>query len=308
MALNINDDLARLIGTPIESSRIQSLIWFALAQNNGFFIDIHSISTYNRDELASFIKNMDTLNGGNQWIPVKLVPDTNLSWIEDNQRQSRWIINQFILHIAASQNKAEQLGGHYKSKNHPTPPRHLKGKNLSIAYFDYFSAHYFSTVDEKINFIKTLESYWQNHTKTDRYFSWLDKNDANSRIEFFWEWLTKKNPEITHNRPIFKTHEGVLEFFDNPAFSESAKELFNKKANNMWAQKKRRENSKNKRQCNFVLTEKTASKLEKLAAKHHLTRTEIIELIINAEAEKETYIRERLSHRKLLLGLSEPTE
>lgn len=67
-------------------------------------------------------------------------------------------------------------------------------------------------------------------------------------------------------------------------------------------------NSKNKRQCNFVLAEKTVSKLEKLAAKHHLTRTEIIELIINAEAEKGTYIRERLSRRQLLLGSPEPTE
>lgn len=308
MPVKTNDELARIIGTPIESSRINSLLWFALAQSDKQFIDIHSISTFNRDELASFIKNIGTLSGGCQWAPVKLVPDTHLSWIEDSQRQSHWLTYQLVLHISASKEKAAQAGMHHQPLTNPSPPRHLTGRNLSIAYLDFFSAHYFSTIDEKINFIESLQLSWQNHTKTDRYFSWLNRNDASSRIEFFWEWLTKKNPEITHNRPFFKTYEGVLEFFDNPAFTESAKELFNKKANNMWAQKQRRENSKNKRQCNFVLAEKTISKLEKLAAKHHLTRTEIIELIINAEAEKETYIRERLSRRQLLLGSPEPTE
>ena len=135
MTVKINDELARIIGTPIESSRINSLLWFALAQSDKQFIDIHSISTFNRDELASFIKNIGALIGGCQWVPVKLVPDTHLSWIEDSQRQSHWLIYQLVLHVSVYKEKIAQAGMHHQPLTNPSPP---DGKKFKYCLFGLF--------------------------------------------------------------------------------------------------------------------------------------------------------------------------
>jgi len=58
---------------------------------------------------------------------------------------------------------------------------------------------------------------------------------------------------------------------------------------------------KGKRQCNFILSDKTNNLLDILSEKYDLSRTEIIEVLIKAEAEKETYIAEKLRKRNLLL-------
>ena len=106
----------------------------------------------------------------------------------------------------------------------------------------------------------------------------------------------------------FQSHDDLLIFFNHPMFIRDTKELYSKDARKIWNQRLRREKATDEKQCNFVLPLKTISKLDRLAKKHHLTRTEIIELIINGEAEKETYIRERLSRRLLLLGPHGSTE
>lgn len=180
------------------------------------------------------------------------------------------------------------------------------GAERSIALIDYFLCFTSGGIQERIEIAKNFRLEWEKQREKDKEFDWFKKDNSQQRIDFFWEWLKTKAPQLTHNHASFQNHDELLSCFD--FYDAPSKTLLIQNFKKTWNQKQVRARSKGKKQRNYVLAEKTVSKLEKLAAKYHLTRTEIIELIINGEAEKETYIRERLNHKKMLLGSPEPTE
>ena len=135
---------------------------------------------------------------------------------------------------------------------------------------------------------------WQNFIKADKFFAWLNNDDSEKKRASFWVWLEFRDMKFTQSQPEFQSHEELLIFFDNPRFSDADKEVLSQNFRKIWNQQKNREELNGKKQCNFVLAEKTISNLKMLAQKHGLTRTEIIELIIDSEAKNEIYISERL--------------
>mgnify|MGYP006983667787 FL=1 len=171
------------------------------------------------------------------------------------------------------------------------------GAERSIALIDYFLSFTNVECKERIEIAKIFLLAWEKHQEKDKEFDWFKKDNSQERIDFFWEWLKSKAPHLTNNRASFQNHDDLLSCFDFYFNDTSSKTLLIQNFKKVWNQKQSRARSKGKKQRNFVLAEKTISKLEKLAAKYQLNRTEIIEIIINAEAEKEIYMRERNSRR-----------
>lgn len=61
-----------------------------------------------------------------------------------------------------------------------------------------------------------------------------------------------------------------------------------------WSQNKYRAKDTGKKQYNFVLSDKAIKRLDKLADKHDLKRTQVLEILLKMEEEKGDYIPARL--------------
>lgn len=310
MAVNIPNSFSFRIGSTGEDpSRVASVAWLIAAHEDSSLVDLNPNAHNVQKTLNEFVnKNSEAGVFIKDSMPKKLVPQERLNWIKDNQRQFFWI-RDYIFKLKTSQSK--KLISDLSPAIHKLPtsiPHHLSNREMNVALVDYWLVNSFFDMSTAVQYCKEMESGWNKHIESDKLFSWLDGADAEKKRDCFWDFLKNRIPNEINDCYKFQSHEDLLIFFDRPMFIRDTKELYSKDARKIWNQRLRREKATDEKQCNFVLPLKTISKLDRLAKKHHLTRTEIIELIINGEAEKETYIRERLSHRSLLLGLRESTE
>lgn len=315
MAITCNDELSKIIGIEVVSDRVKNLVWIAAAHS-----DINcrqsNFKRFSRDQISEILNANPALKNSAQYCCSKeLILFSELKWISESLRQANFIEGLLINNLAQvnlTQYQDTHLAMPGISPISPVIPDRipyeLMGAERSIALIDYFLSFTSGGIQERVEITKNFLLAWENQQKKDKEFDWFKKDDSQERIEFFWEWLKTKAPQLTYNRASFQNHDDLLSCFDFYYNDASSKTLLIQNFKKVWNQKQLRARSKGKKQRNYVLAEKTVSKLEKLAAKYHLTRSEILELIINGEAEKETYIRERLSHKKLLLGSPEPTE
>lgn len=307
MALHTKDKLSEIIGADIASDRAEKMILVFAAQ-----IDIKiqktSIGRKIRDEIADFLKqNINIKNNVQNALRREFVPLEEFEWLIKSRRQSEFIevilaTNQPQFSINLNQAIPFQwpVGVSISPFTMGKTPLDLIGKELSIALLDYWISFFPGDMQAKISIIKLIRTAWEGKQENDKKFDWFKKDDSKERIEYFWEWLKSNVPHLTNNHASLQNHEELLSFFDQIQIHDSEKYLLAHKFKNTWNQKQLRARTKGKRQCNFILSEKTISKLERLAEKYHLSRTEIVELIIDAEAAKEIYISERLNQRKLL--------
>lgn len=310
MAVNTPDSFSLRIGSTGEDpSRIASVAWLIAAHEDSSLVDLN----LNAQDLQKTLKEYVNKNS-KAGVFIKgsmlkmLVPQERINWIKGNQRQFYWI-HDYISILKTQQPK--KIRSDLSPVIHTLPtsiPHYLSNREMNVALVDYWLVYSFSDMSTAIQYCKKMESVWEKHIESDKFFSWLDGMDAENKRDCFWSFLKNRIPNETNDYQKFQSHEDLLMFFDRPMFTRDTKELYSKNARQIWNQRLRREKATDEKQCNFVLPLKTISNLDKLSKKHHLTRTEILELIINSEAEKETYIRERRSHRNLLRGLPDPTE
>lgn len=308
MAVNILDSVSlRISSTGEDPSRIARVAWLIAAQEDSFFVDLNPNAHNLQEALKQFVnKNSEAGVFIKDSMLKKLVPQERINWITENQRQFHWICG-YISKLKISQPKKNDLS----LVIHTLPismPHYLSNRERNVALVDYWLAKSFREMTTAIQYCKQMEYEWNKNIESDKLFSWLEGVDAEEKRDCFLSFLKNRIPNEINDHYKFQSHEDLLIFFDRPIFIRDTKELYSKDARKIWNQRLRRKKTTDEKQRNFVLSLKTISKLDKLSKKHHLSRTEIIELIINGEAEKETYIRERLSHRNLLLRLHKPTE
>ena len=300
MALHISDKLSKNIGIKHSSPRLINLTWVIIVNANYDYRKIN-INQLSRDALSDFLdQNTEIKIIVQNLLQRELVPAKELEWLTDVSRQSKFI------EVFLSTKMPYQLSPYEDPSTIKSPiilgitPFDLIGSKLSSALIDYWLSFCPGDMNTKIQLVKLIRKAWEDQIKIDEKFDWFNKEKGQDRRDFFWQWLTLSEPLLTQNKVSFKTQDDLLYFFDFAKISENEKHYLVQKFKNNWNQKQYRERNAGKKQCNFILSEKTISKLERLAQKYHLSRTEIVELIINAEAAKEIYISERLNQRKLL--------
>ena len=216
---------------------------------------------------------------------VNLIPESYFSWLGDEFRQTEWVLKKLML---------ENANGLDFSKLHPV----WVGREKIVAAVD---CGFLSNLD-KISLVQRLERNWTMHIAGDRPYEWFKKKDEVERCGFFWDWAVKNYSVLSFGRPKFEGYQDVMVCFDNFLAPISEKLIILEKFKKAWSQRRYRKNLEGKRQCNLLLSEKAIKLLDKLSEKHDITRSQIVELLIKDEHEKEIYISERLGvKRKLLL-------
>jgi hypothetical protein len=303
MAIEIHDIFAELMGTTVRSERLECFVWIWLAQHGEFISARDWVPEQCRSmAAAALLGNPQILEQIRRDLSSQ-IPAHYLKWIDQSDRQWAWIrryvtgsVSPLGYAFDAPQTQLHWLESDFVGKM----PHLLGGKNRSVACFDYWVSKTCFGLDGAIERSTMMRTAWESHTRSDPIFAWLDDADGERKRGFLWQWLAFQRHPITEWCSGFQSHEELLLSLDEQMAATSEMELLSIKARKAWNQRLRRENSKGKQQCNFVLSDQAVSKLKALAQKHGLTRTEIVELLIDSEAKSESYISERLKRKALL--------
>jgi len=233
------------------------------------------------------------------------IPDRYFDWLEDSIYQAYWIGEQIANRGAYKPGSQiqEPTPEEIQSRSNNmkllsfTVPDDLMGRNRSIAMFDYWAKNRYPNNQERVSCINDLKRDWAIQAQMDSIFSWLKEGDAKTKRHLLWASLCSNGVKGTFGGIEPYSHDELMIFIHSNKLELHEKKFFNLSARKLWNQQQRRENNKDKKQCNFILSKETDAKLKKLADEYNLTRTEIIELLIDSEAKHRKYIDQRL-HRK----------
>lgn len=207
-----------------------------------------------------------------------LLPDEALAWIDDDKRQSQWVLGW--LH---------QLG-YFNNFNINLIQTVLTGRDLIVGLIDLRRV----LLTEKKEWVKEIQFNWNEYLKMDRIFGWFMKQDEPERCNLMWEVLSKNDSARLRGLPRFGDLQEMLLFFDASGYSYEAKQLWIDRVKRRWSQNQYRQNLDDKKQINLVMASKAIHQLDKLADEFELSRVQILETLILDEAKKKTYLSERL--------------
>ena len=280
MATHYNDRLGQILGDSKHSNRRDIWLWFSLSNYGCNLGPLERSGPGIRDKMADCLY-------GNQWLTdkikqdqtIQLLPDESFKWFNEGNRQIEWLKSKI----------AEVSGYQWLSS-----PLNLHGMDLLLSIIDCWP----TDITHKQLVLNDIKAKWETHKKGDNAFKWFRDNDQKSVLA--WEWLSKHSSIFADYQRPFETIEDLLIFFDKSNYAPEQRDLYIEKIKKRWGQQKYRENLKGKSQYNFVLSDKAAENLEKLANRYEISRARLLELLIEMETEKNDHIPERIRILKLL--------
>lgn len=283
MSITREGPLSEIFSPYVVDRRFRNWLWLFIKINSIEFHNVEYGSNY-RKKMADFLLKNDLIkNQAMQCIEKGFASKEELEWISEGKRQTTWLITYLCNMLSLDKNKL---------------PPSLTNREIVITIVDYYSFK----PNQLSFFINSLQLSWRAQEKKDRIYDWFKaKNEERERCDFAWEWLKKYATDQETDNSGERNHDDLILLFEKIPKSEDWRELAIEKIKKAWSQQRYRQNMKGKRQCNFILSDKSNNLLDILSEKYDLSRTEIIEVLIKAEAEKETYISDKLRKRNLLL-------
>ncbi|WP_394560456.1 hypothetical protein [Aquipseudomonas alcaligenes] len=283
MTNTTNDRLQQTLSGINVDSRLSTWLWLYLKKNhpNASLGELGSHGM--RDRMANFIQSAKvTADFIEATSALFLLPEKSLEWITSNNRQ-----NLFITRILIEQYE----------KLHFLNEKNLPNRALTIAMIDILEIE----ISQKSQLIYSIKYRWDQHSSSDHIFKWLDGDDTKQKLELAWEIAKNKHHLLPSQQSAPQGKDEFITLIESQLNSEPEKILFMDFIKKRWSQKKYRAKLTDKKQCNFVLSNKAINRLDKLADKHDLKRTEVLEILLQMEEEKGTYITEK---KNIMKGVS----
>ncbi|PYC25626.1 hypothetical protein DMO17_08000 [Aquipseudomonas alcaligenes] len=276
MATALNDRLQKTLDGINVDSRLSTWLWFFLKSQTPYAYLGELGSPGMRDRMADHIQNAQIRKEFvEEQSALALLPEKDLEWITSNKRQNFFVAGKLI------------------EKNDKIPiisQNNLTGRALTIATIDIWGKE----KNHKSWLISEIRSEWEQHSSTDYIFKWFDSPDTKQRLEIAWEIAKSKYPVLTLQQNTPQDKDEFIILLDYYLTHTSDKILLMNSIKKRWSQNKYRTKLTGKKQYNFILSDKAIQRLDKLAEKYDLRRTEVLEILLKMEEEKGAYIPERL--------------
>ncbi|MFV9475518.1 hypothetical protein ACM5Q9_13955 [Advenella sp. RU8] len=260
MAINPNDDLAKLFSNYNVNRRFVFFLWILLKYENinaiEFDFEIHSI----RNKLFEYI-NKNQIDYNIHMFPKQFLPDNEFNWIEENGYQPDWLLLEFIKNTGIS----------IQFINHPNP------KDILIGLFDIWNK---SIQDKKIT-IENLKNSWAQRQSFIKNFYWYKSSGKEKqKCQIAWQWYQQNHEILLGPNKLFSKLDDILYFLDKTIFSPTEKLYHLEQIKKKFKALQTKENRQGKKQTNISLSEESRQKLEELAKQGRITKTEVIEILI----------------------------
>lgn len=293
MASAINDRLQKTLNGLNVDSRLSTWLWLLLKSQTSHpaprkpeelkeLVKIGELGSPGmRDRMADLIqKTQGSVEFIEENSALFLLPEKDLEWITSNRRQNSFIVRKLI----------EDYD--YQSI---MPPTNLTDRPLTIAMLDMWAIE----KKQKSWIINQIKFEWEQHSSSDHIFKWFDSSDIEQRLETAWEIAKRKFPLLTFQQNTPKEKDDFIILLDTQPITTPEKILLMESIKKRWSQNKYRAKLTGKKQYNFILSDKAINRLDRLADKYDLKRTEVLEILIQMEEEKGIYISERKALTKL---------
>lgn len=268
------DALATLLPKWQLDEREVAWLWYFVISLKGAQLDDCTLnSPLMREQIAKRLEfDRSRRAKAERGLATQLLPDETFQWIQKDGRQTDWL---------AAQARTKATVGLL----HP-PFTTMTGRRLVIAIFDIWE----TDIRTKGLHLRALEQEWNEHLQSDRIFRWFKQENEKEKCSLAWDWLDKNKPSLTRGEKPFTSHRELVAFFDRSSTSPDEKVHYVERIKRRWSTQKHRENTPNKKQYNFVLTDSVNAVLDQLAKDHQVSRTKILERLILSEAERKLYL------------------
>lgn len=277
------DELSTLTKDSKIDERARNLIWLCLSKYDYEYFKKNPLTVGRSEIYKHLLKNSDALLQIQIGFNNGFLIDKHLDWITDDKWQTEWIQIKALKRLAT-----------FNSEIRFNPSVQLQGRKKSIALLDYVMCIEGVTIDNQLTDIEIIKSQWTEQIKISKKFEWLNSDSA---LQHFEKWFNLR----MNTNFIFKSREDVQIGINRNNPSTSDLLLLADQAKKVWNQHQRRLKNKDKKQRNFELSTSTITALEKIAKKHGISRTDVIEIVINAEARDEYHISRILNKRQTLI-------
>lgn len=263
------DALSEPLNDTVRNARHDIWLWLYLSTHeNATFAPNTCNGLTMRDEIASFLKrNSHILK---HIAPAKdkfLIPDESLTWIGAEERQCQWILGLI------KKNTILRL---------PMVLAHLNIREQLIALIDTWDID----LEEKALDIESLRKEWLRHKAADSAFEWFeDKKEGAKRCACAWEWLEKNKRTLFKNPTPVSNYNELLMHFDDANLGRNEQKAIIKEIKKRWSRQQLDERNPDKKQFNVMLPITVIAQIDELANKHDRKRAEIVEILIQMEAD-----------------------
>ncbi|MCM8914617.1 hypothetical protein LJD21_20775 [Pseudomonas inefficax] len=276
MSVRHNDKLQKIFNSLNADSRFTTWLWFLMKHNRPDIFLGEFRSSGMRNLMAEAIINQpelkQTIENQNR---ADLLPEQSLQWITSKKRQ-----NAFLIKKLTEKNGTNYTGG----------PDNLTGRELTIAAIDTWQID----KTQKSAIVNQIRSEWETHTESDHLFKWFNDPDEKEKLNTAWEIAKDKYSFLTFHQSRPQEIDDLIILLDSMLITTPEKILLMNSIKKRWSQNKYRAKMTGKKQYNFILSDKAIKRLDKLADKHDLKRTQVLDILLKMEEEKGIYIQERL--------------
>ncbi|WPC03413.1 hypothetical protein SBP02_11510 [Pseudomonas benzenivorans] len=281
MAVNDPDRLELKLGKTTERQNIW--LWLYLHEYRGANFEEETCNGLTmRETLATFIEssNSPPVAEIKKAMDRFLAPDENLKWITGDERQAKWLSFRVI--------EMTQL------PSLVNPPK-LTNRSRIIGTIDLWDV----SLSQKVEALSELSHDWEQHRSKDSHFKWFeDEKEEIERCRFAWEWLQKNKSISQPGPPRFESYRDLLMFFDSSNLRELERKSIAKSIRQRWGRQSYLEKLGDRKQYNFILSNKIIEMLDALADANDLKRPQALEMLIEAEAKLGTHLPKKLQLRK----------
>ncbi|MDG4128059.1 hypothetical protein [Pseudomonas aeruginosa] len=268
------DRLSELLQEPHRNHRQDIWLWLYLDYYREARLDRKTCNGLTmRDEIAKALRDEKYFQSR---IPREkdrlLLPNEKLDWIEEDERQHRWLIREI-----------ERMTDLRLSRGLV----HLTGRDRLIAMIDLWDVD----LAEKASEVELLHRDWRRHKAKDSDFEWFaDKRDGEKRCACAWEWLQRKYLTSFSRQAPISNHQELLMFFDQEDIGRNERTAIIREIKRRWSRKQFDERAADKKQVNVMLSRTVIAQLDALAETHGLKRAQVIESLVRMEADAGVYL------------------
>lgn len=211
-----------------------------------------------------------------------LLNEDAFSWIKETGRQPTWLLIQ--LDNPPYFRTGDLLNPH-KTLN-SLSVTDLSDKEKFVAQFDYWS----TSSENKLRTLDQLQQDWNRQLIEEKPFSWYKKDprQEKKKCECAWNWYSNnKSPQRRRANPPpkFNNLDEVLAYIDDVGYSLEESLYHLEQIKKKFKSQQVAANRKGKKQTNLSLSEETREMLELLSNQNKMTRTELVEYLIQEAYE-----------------------
>lgn len=275
MAIRVDDALSKVLHETAYSKRFDNWLWFYLDSCGARFNSDYFHGPNMRAIMADYIAGrQEIVDDIKHYSSLDLLPIEMFEWIKEDERQCQWLVSLL------KKEPDNWLG---------RPPIRLRNRDLVIAMIDTQRVD----LSRKQSTVDRMKDSWSQHIENDGVLLWFKGKEEELKCELAWKWITAGNGgRYTRYSEQIRSHQELLMCFDRMEFSDDKKLLCLNSVKKSWSQRRYRKNLTGKKQYNFILSDPAIKRLDGLAKKYELKRTQVLEILLKMESEHETYMPE----------------